>query len=334
LFVAALRANPAAIERSIPPACRRPIDDAVVSVEGETAVVETPTWRPRRSARHLVPSLSILDGGLCSFRFELSALVEERWAPWTATATIGPHAFPPSPSSNVPLAVEVDMFRAAVPIESVRLRVRVHPASALAHPLLVTLSATDLDPHAPDWPRSARDGSDPLRVPARSQREEAADIRDRICSPASVAMVLAYWGHPVPVRVLAAEIFHPELDRYGVWPAAIAAAARRGVAGYLLRFPDWSVVTWCLAEGLPVIASIRYEIGELEGAPLPRTDGHLVVLTGQDLTHAFVNDPAGATVGEVRRRYRREEFSRAWLERGGVGYVLFPLTRGIPVGTA
>ena len=64
-----------------------------------------------------------------------------------------------------------------------------------------------------------------LAVPQLSQMAEAEAIRMRICSPASVAMVLGYLGHPVEVAALAREIFHPGLDRYGVWPAAVLAAS-------------------------------------------------------------------------------------------------------------
>src|SRR5262249_33179418 len=152
---------------------------------------------------------------------------------------------------------------------------------------------------------------------------ESPTIRDRICSPTCVAMVLEYWRRPATVADLAAEVFHAGLDLYGVWPAAIQAAARRGLAGYLLRFPDWASAAWCLAERMPVIASIRYETGELGHAAIPRTGGHLIVLTGLDGDHVLVNDPAGSSSDAVRRRYRRDELCRVWLERGGVGYVLF-----------
>jgi len=159
-------------------------------------------------------------------------------------------------------------------------------------------------------------------VPALSQMEADEALRMRICSPASVAMVLAYWSARVEVASLAREIFHPGLDRYGVWPAAIRAAGRHGVAGYLLRFPDWRTAAWCLAKGLPVIASVRYGAGELEGAAIPETTGHLLVLTGYEGDAVLVNDPAAATGATVARRYRLDQICRVWLERAGVGYVL------------
>jgi hypothetical protein len=147
-------------------------------------------------------------------------------------------------------------------------------------------------------------------------------IRMRICSPVSVAMVLAYWSTRVEVATMAREIFHSGLDRYGVWPAAIRAAGCYGVAGYLLRFPDWPSAAWCLEQGLPVIASVRYGAGELEGAAIPETTGHLLVLTGYEDDAVLVNDPAAATAATVARRYRLDQLCRVWLERTGVGYVL------------
>ena len=84
---------------------------------------------------------------------------------------------------------------------------------------------------------------------------------------------------------------------------------------------------WCLTRGLPVIASIRYGEGELEGAAIQATSGHLVVLTGCEDGVVLVNDPAAPTRDAVPRRYRRDELTRAWLARGGVGYVLFDPAR-------
>ena len=250
------------------------------------------------------------------------------WTPWVATATVGPAVFasePPAPEALVP---DIDMYTAPRPAESVRLRVRVRPSQALTTTWMMALSASDLAPSPRDPAPSAEaagSGGLSLVVPAYSQMEEAPEVGDRICSPTCVAMVLGYWGRLVSVPEVAAEMFHQGLDRYGLWPAAIHAAARRGVAGYLLRFPDWASAVWCLARGLPVIASIRFERGEIQGTPIARTDGHLVVITGVDGDQVLVNDPAGPSRTAVPRRYRRQELCRAWIERGGVGYVLFPL---------
>jgi hypothetical protein len=325
LFVTSSGVAGPAIESVIPPTCRRPIDTPTTSVDGDEAIAEAPEWRPRAGARHFVPCLSLLGPATPSFRFELSALVEGRWTPWAATATVGPRdCFPALPAGGA-IAVDVDTFTTAAVVRSVRLRLRIRPSAALSAPWMMTLSACDLE-------RRSLQGSEmtapvhtipALSVPPRSQMEEAAAIRERICSPASVAMVLAYWGSPASVPELAAEILDPRLDRYGVWPSAIAAAARRGVAGYLLRFPDWSTAAWCLGRGMPIVASIRYEEGELQGACVPRTDGHLVVLTGVSDTHVFVNDPAAASAGDVARAYLRQELCAVWLARAGVGYVFF-----------
>ena len=124
-------------------------------------------------------------------------------------------------------------------------------------------------------------------------------------------------------------VFHAPTDRYGVWPAAVRAAAAHGVPGYLLRFPDWKAAAWCLDRGLPIVASVRFSPGELTNAPIPETTGHLVVITGLHDDDVLVNDPAAPSAESVPCRYRRDEFSRVWLERSGVGYVFFPPARAL-----
>jgi len=332
LFAVTSRMDDATVARVVPPACRRERSLAPVVTVGEgELLLELPEWRPRVPSRHLVPSLSVLTDVPYAARFELSAWADGAWSPWMATATIGQGMVPwealeAKPSGSSALACDVDVYTAAAPLERFRLRIRVgaRDARALAAaPWMATLSACDLSPRTSDT------GALPtprLPVPALSQMDAPAEIALRICSPASVAMVLAYWGMPAPLLALAADIFHAETNRYGVWPAAIQAAGRRGVAGYLLRFPDWSSVAWCLERKLPIVASIRYAAGELTNAVIPETPGHLIVLTGSDVDHVFVNDPVAPTATSVPRRYRFDELQRAWLDRAGVGYVLFRLT--------
>jgi hypothetical protein len=203
------------------------------------------------------------------------------------------------------------------------------PGASLTGPWCASLSAW-----SPGAEASLAAGSARLIVPALSQMEEDAAIRHRVCSPTCVAMVLGYHGHHVAVADLAREMFQPELDLYGVWPAAIRAASRRGVGGYLLRFPDWAAAAWCLERGMPVIASVRYGAGELAGAAIGETSGHLLVLTGYDDGDVFVNDPAAPRASEVARRYRLDELRRVWLARSGMGYVLFTVASPRDAGGA
>lgn len=314
----------AAIAGAVPPDCRGEVAVAppVGGTPRDEAFVESPSW-PVAGATHFVPSFSALATVAGSVRLELSARLHGAWSPWVAGVALGDDTFAPLPESET-LQVEVDVFRSRVPVEAVRVRARVRgpaPAAVLAAPWLLTLSASASDTPAPSV--MAAEGSARLDVPPLSQRDADPSIASRICSPTCVAMVLGYWGRPAPLAELAAEIFHPGVDLYGVWPAAIRAAGRRGVAGYLLRFPDWAAATWCLRRRLPVIASVRYKAGELTGAAITQTAGHLVVLTGWAGDTVLVNDPA-APAADVARRYRVEELARVWLERSGVGYVLFP----------
>jgi hypothetical protein len=325
----------ARLTEAIPPACRRVVDVAAPSaaqVSGGEALVTAPEW-PTTGATHFVPSFSALTTERGSVRFELRARVGGAWSPWVATVGLGPDLFD-SRRTDGPLSVDVDTFRTTAPVEAVRLRLRVRavdPAALLAAPWALTLSAGAAAPPPPKAPPASATATrtPPVRlaVPSLSQMEAEPVLAHRICSPTCVAMVLDYWRRPVAVTALAREMFHPGTDLYGVWPAAILAAARRGIAGYLLRFPDWAAAAWCLGRGLPVIASVRYDAGELTGAAAAATGGHLLVLTGHEDGFALVNDPAAPTATTVARRYAINELQRVWLERSAVGYVLFPLDR-------
>lgn len=327
LFAAVAGLAPGDVEAVVPPACRRGVEFAPPPVvEGEDLVVTLPPWRPRPRARHLLPSFGTLGAGVDGFRLEVSVETPPGWSPWIAGASVGRVPFAPVPDRVESLAAAVDVFLAERPVDRVRLRLRVrNGARALAAPWLMALSACEPGPALGEAEGRAAEfeATVALEVPALSQMDAPEAVARRICSPTAVAMVLGYWGERVDPVVLAGEIFQPALDLYGVWPAAIAAAARHGVLGYLLRFPDWSSALWCLRQGLPIVASIRYDAGELHGAAVPATAGHLAVLAGVDGGEVLVNDPAAPTREGVARRYRRDEFGRVWLERSGVGYVLF-----------
>jgi hypothetical protein len=93
-------------------------------------------------------------------------------------------------------------------------------------------------------------------------------------------------------------MFQPELDIYGVWPAAIRAAGRLGIGGYLLRFLTGrrGVVSraWHAGDRVGLLRP-----GELSDAAIAETTGHLLVLIGYAGDDVFVNDPAAPRASEV-----------------------------------
>ena len=326
LWIAVSGLQSATMLEHVPPACRRPVESAP-SLEVDTAtgdvLVMGPAWSVA-GATHFVPSFAALIDISYSARLELSVRVASGWSPWTAGVGLGPKAFT-ALAAVEDLDVDVDVFRARAPVQAARLRVRLHGADApavLDSPWMLALSASGA-PATPPGPAPTDVGAR-LSVPVRSQMEADPEIARRICSPTCVAMVLDFWRRPVHLEALAGEMFSAATDLSGVWPAAIVAAGRRGLAGYVLRFPDWAAAAWCLQRGLPIIASVRYAAGELTGAAVPQTSGHLLTLTGWEGDEVLVNDPGAPGAASVARRYRLDELTRAWLDRAGVGYVLFP----------
>lgn len=283
---------------------------------------EAGPWRLRRPATYFVPSFSCLGGRPQGFRFELSVSRGSGWSPWVGTLTLGPARLPAMAAEAQGLRAEIDCWRSHEPAAAVRLRLRVATddlKAILRGPGWLALSAST--PGRVATPVAA--GRVALAVPPISQITHGGPLGGRLCSPASLAMVLGYLGVREEVERLAKDTYQDAVDLFGVWPAAIATAARRGRLGYLLRFPDWAAAAWCLRRGLPIVASIRYGVGELSGAAVAETSGHLVVLTGHDHEAALVNDPAAPEDAAVARRYPLGEFVRVWLGGTGVGYVLF-----------
>ena len=113
----------------------------------------------------------------------------------------------------------------------------------------------------------------------------------------------------------------------GNWPFNTAYASSFGLRASVNRFDSLGQVERWVAAGVPVVASIAWKRGELSGAPIPGSDGHLLVIRGFDLSgNVIVNDPAGRDDSQVRRVYRRDEFARAWFSSGsdGVAYLVYP----------
>jgi hypothetical protein len=157
------------------------------------------------------------------------------------------------------------------------------------------------------------------------------------CSPTSVAMVLGYWeGKTGPcepgVRSAVAGVYDRIYRGHGNWPFNAAYAASKGMEAYVTRFTSLAQAEEWIAAGVPVVMSIGWGRGQLAGAPLPTSSGHLVVLAGFDAQgNPVVNDPAAPSDQAVQRTYQRAQFERLWLARsGGTAYVIYPAGKTVP----
>jgi hypothetical protein len=153
-----------------------------------------------------------------------------------------------------------------------------------------------------------------------SQMTAPAAIRHHTCSPTSTAMLLAN-AAPDTVATLCRD---EATGMFGSWPLAVRAAARHGAVAAVESFGSWHPALAVLTHGLPFCASIRFSEGALDGAPLTRTGGHLVVVYGVQDGRILVHDPAAEDPETVPRSYDATQFTRAWLAHRGASYIIAP----------
>lgn len=151
------------------------------------------------------------------------------------------------------------------------------------------------------------------------------------CSPTSTAMVLSFWenyqGDCEPrVRAAVNGVYDWIYDGHGNWPFNTAYAATFGYEAYVARLTSLAKAEECIAAGIPVIMSIAWGKGDLTGAGVDSTNGHLLVLVGFDASgNPIINDPASPSNDTVQRTYLRSEFEPLWLQAsGGTVYLIYP----------
>jgi hypothetical protein len=152
------------------------------------------------------------------------------------------------------------------------------------------------------------------------------------CSPTSTAMIVSYWQNTgdCAEAVMAAVdgIYDWVYGGTGNWPFNTAYAATYGLQGSVRRFSSMNEIEYWVAQGVPVAFSYSWGKGQLDGAAVNSSSGHLSVVVGFDVKgNPIVNDPAAdPEEGEVvQRTYLRSELEPLWLENsGGVVYLIKP----------
>lgn len=216
--------------------------------------------------------------------------------------------------------VDVDTLKLKTPAKSFRFRVTPENGATVTLVAVTYWKAGDREPFSaaksPAWGRT-------IEVPRRSQGVEAVDP-SKICSPTSLSMVLEHYGVKKPTAEVARGVYDHQEKIYGNWPFNTAYAhAALGREAYVRRFSGLAGLEEEIAAGRPVVISHKWRKGELDGAPINDTDGHLIVVVGFDASgDVVVNDPA-APPASVRRVYKREQLHKTFLERGsGIAYII------------
>ncbi|PVG84585.1 hypothetical protein DDE18_03005 [Nocardioides gansuensis] len=159
------------------------------------------------------------------------------------------------------------------------------------------------------------------------------------CSPTSTSMVLAYrgalpgaaaygWvpgGHPDPwVDHAARMVYDHGYDGAGNWAFNTAYAGGLVKSAYVTRLHDLREAEDYIVAGTPLVASIAFGRGDLTGAPISSSGGHLLVIVGFEADgDVVVNDPAAPSNASVRRVYDRGELEDAWqTASSGTVYVI------------
>jgi hypothetical protein len=152
------------------------------------------------------------------------------------------------------------------------------------------------------------------------------------CSATSTSMLLGYWAQVLnrpdlrqPIPAVAAGVYDYAYEGTGNWPFNVAYAANFGLAGYVSAFPDLHAIEPWIKARVPLAISIAFQPGQLDGAPIASTAGHLVVVRGFTAAgDVVVNDPAAPADG-LTTTYNRAQLQRAWQTgSGGIAYVIYP----------
>lgn len=261
---------------------------------------------------------------------DLQAEVEGTWLPWRTMARWegGRGGTSVQQEAAEGCSVDVDTLVIAKGRTARRFRYRVQEKGN-ARLRFVAVSAWRRDDRAPFAADRSPAWGRTLDVPRRSQMVEDASIRGDICSPTSLSMVLEHFGVKRATRDVADAVYDRAARIYGNWPLNTAFAATTGMRlAYVARFRGLEELEAEIAAGRPVIISHKWKEGELTGAPVPKSNGHLIVVVGfTEIGDVVVNDPAAhPDQGEdVRRVYPRKEIYHTWLENAaGIAYVILP----------
>jgi peptidase C39-like protein len=256
--------------------------------------------------------------------------------------------------------VAIDTFLAdkKVPMSSYQLRLTLYRAvGSTATPRVTRIGAVASDPYKPYIPSTTTMTSTiELPVPRYSQELHRGEYPqfdnggEAWCSPTSTSMILGYWGvgpsasdyayvlNDYPgtsdpqVDYAARYIYDYHYQGAGNWPFNTAYAAHFGLESEVTQLHNLAEAEQFIKAGIPLVISIAFNSGKLDGFFFKSTNGHLMVVSGFTAEgNVIANDPASPDDPSVRHVYDRAQFEDAWMNAsGGIVYVIHPASVPLP----
>lgn len=259
--------------------------------------------------------------------FEAEVRVKTRagWSPWFSLGMFGAgRAASAKKSENAFGVMDTDVLKLKQSASAFRYRITLRPGKNAGALRFAAAVCTDTKlPYAMEAARPDGLGPVKLEVPAFSQMTQRSPRARDLCSPTSLAMAISAAGAKAAPLAVAAAVKDHAADIYGNWFFNTAYAGSRGLCAFLTRFNSFEEARCFIDAGIPVIASLTIDPGELKGSPVKKTRGHLVVIKGFTAKgDVIVNDPGAPGAATVERVYKRAQFARVWLDRKfGTAYI-------------
>ncbi|MBI2252446.1 MAG: peptidase C39 family protein [Armatimonadetes bacterium] len=250
--------------------------------------------------------------GNCALVFYLRVKSKAKWSKWFRMGSWGDLKIKVKKSENDSSAVKIDFLTLKEKSAFIQYRIDFYRKSNL-NPRVRLISLTYRN-NEEDKNKNLNQviPNKILSVPYYSQGEANPEISARICAPASIAMILNYYGINKNLNDVAMGCFDQENNIFGNWPFNTAYAGESGLYAWVKFFNSLEELKTEISKNYPLIIAIAYKDGELKGSPNSSSDGHLLVVCGFNEKGVIVNDPAFNNEKEGRLIYDYQELEKAW----------------------
>jgi len=280
----------------------------VLAVSSAVREAATLTFEPAREG--VLSWNTFTDRGALEFRLLRAHSPATPWLPFAEWTSGSRQSFSPK---HEDVTVDVDVIRSTQPFDGMELRAPDVEFNALGF-----ATPAHCKPSLP-YAASAR----VLDVPARSQY--VAPEERGWCSPASLSMLNAYHGLDYDVTATARAVFDRAYNGTGNWSFNVAFSGSLGLRAAVVYLRNLDHAQRFIEAGLPIAISYSWSDGELPGAPIEHSEGHLAVLCGFiENGDCAMNDPAAPN---IRAAYPRGAIERIWQRNNGIAYAIAPVGR-------